>query len=128
MRMRDPDSFDVFYAGCVRRVTSHLYAIIGDLTEAEDAVQEAFARAWLRWGKISGYADPEGWVRTVSYRITVSAWRKRRNAAVAHRRYGPAADLPDLNPDSVCEMQPAPGARVPAGSTVVLYVVSQRRH
>ena len=81
--MRDPDSFDAFYAGSVRRVTSQLYALIGDRAEAEDAVQEAFARAWQRWGKISGYADPEGWVRTVSYRISVSSWRKRALMASA---------------------------------------------
>lgn len=99
--MRDPDSFDAFYAGSVRRVTSQLYALIGDRAEAEDAVQEAFARAWQRWGKISGYADPEGWVRTVSYRISVSSWRKRANSTTAHKRHGVAADVPDLRPDYV---------------------------
>jgi RNA polymerase sigma-70 factor (ECF subfamily) len=99
--MRDPESFDAFYAGSVRRVTSQLYALIGDKTEAEDAVQEAFARAWQRWGKISGYADPEGWVRTVSYRISVSSWRKRFNNARAHQRHGLAADVPGLSPDYV---------------------------
>jgi RNA polymerase sigma-70 factor, ECF subfamily len=101
MRMRDPESFDAFYAGCVRRVTSQLYALTGDWAEAEDAVQEAFARAWQRWGRISGYEDPEGWVRTVSYRIGVSSWRKRAMRAAAHRRQGPVDDLPELSPDYV---------------------------
>jgi RNA polymerase sigma-70 factor, ECF subfamily len=101
MRMRDPDSFDAFYAGSVQRVTSQLYALIGDRAEAEDAVQEAFARAWQRWGKISGYGDPEGWVRTVSYRISVSSWRKRANSAAAHKRHGVTLDVPDLSPDYV---------------------------
>lgn len=99
--MRDPDSFDAFYAGSVRRVTSQIYALIGDRTEAEDAVQEAFARAWQRWGKVSRYGDPEGWVRTVSYRISVSSWRKRANSAAAHRRQGIARDVPELSPDYV---------------------------
>jgi RNA polymerase sigma-70 factor, ECF subfamily len=99
--MRDPDSFDAFYAGSVRRVTSQLYALIGDRAEAEDAVQEAFARAWQRWRNVSGYRDPEGWVRTVSYRISVSSWRKRANSAAAHKRHGVVLDLPDLSPDYV---------------------------
>jgi RNA polymerase sigma-70 factor (ECF subfamily) len=64
MGMRDPESFDDFYAGSVGRVISQLYAMTGDRAEAEDVVQEAFTRAWQRWDKISGYADPEGWVRT----------------------------------------------------------------
>jgi RNA polymerase sigma-70 factor (ECF subfamily) len=70
--MRDPGEFDGFYAGTVRRVTSHLCMMTGDRAEAEDAVQEAYARAWQRWEKLSGYGDPEAWVRTVAYRITVS--------------------------------------------------------
>jgi RNA polymerase sigma-70 factor (ECF subfamily) len=99
--MRDSESFDAFYAGSVRRVTSQLYALIGDRAEAEDAVQEAFARAWQRWGKVSSYGDPEGWVRTVSYRISVSSWRKRANTAIAHRRLGAAAAIPGLSPDYI---------------------------
>jgi len=37
--MRDPSEFDAFYAGSVRRVTSHLYAMTGSRAEAEDLVQ-----------------------------------------------------------------------------------------
>ena len=41
--MRDPSSFNDFYAGCVQRVTGHVHAVTGNLGEAEDIVQEAFA-------------------------------------------------------------------------------------
>lgn len=44
--MRDAASFDDFYTGTVRRLTGQLHAMTGDRAEAEDAVQEAFARAW----------------------------------------------------------------------------------
>jgi len=40
----------------------------GSRAEAEDCVQEAYARAWQRWDKVSGYGDPEAWVRTVAVR------------------------------------------------------------
>jgi RNA polymerase sigma-70 factor, ECF subfamily len=71
--MRDPESFDDFYAGSVGRVISQLYAMTGDRAEAEDVVQEAYTRAWERWAKIARYADPESWVRTVAWRISVSS-------------------------------------------------------
>jgi RNA polymerase sigma-70 factor (ECF subfamily) len=119
--MRDQESFDAFYAGSVRRVTSQLYALIGDLAESEDAVQEAFARAWQRWSKISAYADPEGWVRTVSYRISVSSWRKRTNSAVAHRRHGHAADIPELSPDYVAVVTALRRINADQRRAIVLY-------
>jgi RNA polymerase sigma-70 factor (ECF subfamily) len=91
----------MFYAGTVRRVTSYLHTVTGSRAEAEDAAQEAYARAWQRWDKVSGYGDPEGWVRTVAYRITVSAWRKTVTRAAAHRRHGAPDDTPDLSTDYI---------------------------
>jgi RNA polymerase sigma-70 factor, ECF subfamily len=97
----DPGSFDEFYAATVRRLISQLHAMTGDLAEAEDSVQEAFARAWQRWGRVSGYADPEAWVRTVALRISVSSWRKALNRTSAQRRGGAGADLPGVSADYV---------------------------
>jgi RNA polymerase sigma-70 factor, ECF subfamily len=97
--VRSADDFDQFYAGTVRRVISYLHAVTGSRAEAEDAAQEAFARAWQRWDKVSGYADPEAWVRTVGYRVSVTAWRKSRTRAAAHRRHGAPEDEPGLSPD-----------------------------
>lgn len=64
--MRDPDDFDAFYTATARRVVGHVSAMTGDRAEAEDAVAGAYARAWERWGKVSRYEDPEGWVRSVA--------------------------------------------------------------
>jgi RNA polymerase sigma-70 factor, ECF subfamily len=97
--VRSADDFDQFYAGTVRRVTSYLHAVTGSRAEAEDAAQEAFARAWQRWDTVSGYGDPEAWVRTVGYRISVTAWRKAATRAAAHRRHGAPEDQPGLSPD-----------------------------
>lgn len=99
--MRDPESFDAFYAGTVRRVISQLHAMTGNRAEAEDVVQEAYARAWQRWDKVAGYGDPEGWVRTVAYRISVSSWRKSVSRGIAHRRHGATATAPEISPDYV---------------------------
>ena len=99
--MRDPATFDAFYSGSVRRVTGQVYAMTGSRAEAEDCVAEAYARAWQRWDKVSGYGDPEAWVRTVAYRVSVSAWRKAANMPVAHRRQWAPDDTRGQSPDYV---------------------------
>ena len=98
-RQREPacettSSFDAFYLGTRRRVTHQLYAMTGDLAEAQDVAQEAYARAWQRWSRVSTYDDPEAWVRTVGWRIAVSRWRKAKNALSAHRRSRGSGDRP----------------------------------
>jgi RNA polymerase sigma-70 factor (ECF subfamily) len=99
--VRDPDDFDAFYTGSVRRLTSQMYAMTGSRSEAEDLVQEAFARAWQNWRKVSCYDDPEAWVRTVAHRLRVSVWRKAVNRLAAHRRRGQDEDVPALGVDYV---------------------------
>jgi RNA polymerase sigma-70 factor, ECF subfamily len=75
------ESFDDFYRTTSRRVVHHVYAMTGDLTEAQDCVQEAYARAWQRWSRVGSLDDPEAWVRTVARRVAVSRWRRTRTAA-----------------------------------------------
>lgn len=88
--MTGDEGFEEFYRGTRHRVVTVLYALGGDLAEAQDAAQEAYVRAWQRWATISGYADAEAWVRTVGYRLLVNRWRKIRNGLSAYRRHGPA--------------------------------------
>jgi RNA polymerase sigma-70 factor, ECF subfamily len=80
MTGRRPESaatdFDAIYAATAPRLVGQLYLLIGDLSEAQDCVQEAFARAWLRWDSLTdGRGDPVGWVKTTAYRLAVSHWR-----------------------------------------------------
>lgn len=103
--MRETSDFDAFFASTSRRVVGQVFAMTGDLGEAEDAVQEAYARAWQRWSKISTYAEPEAWVRTVAFRISVSSWRKTRNRLAAHRRSDEGESAPGVNPDRLAVIQ-----------------------
>ncbi|WP_433388751.1 SigE family RNA polymerase sigma factor [Micromonospora sp. KLBMP9576] len=97
--MAADDGFEEFYRTTRHRVVTVLYALGGDPFEAQDAAQEAYARAWQRWRTVSGYGDPEAWVRTVGYRLLVNRWRKIRNGITAYRRHGPVAavDPPSEN-------------------------------
>ena len=70
--------FDQEYAGLVDQLT----LICGTRTIAEDAVQEAMVRCWIRWRRISRYDAPQAWVRLVAVRISArSSWRDRRLAS-----------------------------------------------
>lgn len=70
--------FDRFYRGARDRLVMQIAALTGDVAEAQDHVQEGFARAWARWDRVSRYEDPEGWVRRAAYHRAVSAWRRAR--------------------------------------------------
>ncbi|MFI8933300.1 SigE family RNA polymerase sigma factor [Streptomyces sp. NPDC053474] len=99
---RRAEEFDAFYAATAKRTVAVVYAMTGDLAEAEDAVQEAYVRAWQRWGKLTGEGDdPLPWVRTVAARLAISTWRRTRNRVRAQFRHGPQADVPELSADRV---------------------------
>lgn len=59
-------SFDMLFDSHYARLVRHLSVVAGGREVAEDAVQEAFAQAHVRWEEISGYDDPSGWVRRVA--------------------------------------------------------------
>jgi RNA polymerase sigma-70 factor (ECF subfamily) len=99
--MRDTGEFDAFYAGSSRRVLGHLYAMTGNRAEAEDAVAEAYARAWQRWPIVRNCDSPEAWVRRVASRIAVSAWRKAVNRIRAHHRDTLDHEVGGMSPDHV---------------------------
>lgn len=73
------EDFAAFYAASFQRLVGQLHAMTGNHAEAQDAVQEAFVRAWERRGKIDSDGAPEAWVRTTAWRIAVSRWRRARD-------------------------------------------------
>jgi len=99
--MRNAEEFDDFYAASSRRVLGQVYAMIGNHAEAEDAVAEAYLRAWDRWNRVRECDSPEGWVRRVAYRIAVSAWRKAVNRLRAHHRDATDDRIDSISPDHV---------------------------
>ncbi|GLZ62919.1 MULTISPECIES: sigma-70 family RNA polymerase sigma factor [Micromonospora] len=103
--MRDAEEFDALYAACAGRVVGHVYALTGNRAEAEDAVAEAFMRAWQRWRTVRETDSPEAWVRRVASRIAVSSWRKAFNRVRAHRRAAVDQSVPGLNEDHVALLQ-----------------------
>ena len=99
--MRDAGEFDAFYAASSRRVLGQIYAMTGNRAEAEDAVAEAFLKAWDRWDVVRDCDSPEAWVRRVASRTAVSSWRKTMNRLRAHHRDTVDQEIAGLSPDHV---------------------------
>jgi RNA polymerase sigma-70 factor (ECF subfamily) len=68
--------FDAFYRDTSRRLLRYAYGLTGDAGEAQDLVQEAYARAWQRRRRLAGYDDPEAWLRLVVNRLATDRWRR----------------------------------------------------
>ncbi|MFY1700438.1 SigE family RNA polymerase sigma factor [Micromonospora sp. WMMA1923] len=99
--MADVEGFDEFYRGSRQRLLGFVYALTGNLAEAQDAVQEAYIRAWQRWSTVSGYEDPEAWTRVVASRVAVSRWRSLRSRARAYLRHGAVESVAAPSTDTV---------------------------
>ncbi|GAA2478500.1 RNA polymerase sigma factor [Winogradskya humida] len=93
--------FDAFYLAWYGRITAQVYAYLGDRGDAEDVTQEAFVRAWQRWGDVSAYEDPVSWVRRVAWNLATSRLRRMTTAAKVMRRQPPPGVVPGMNPDHV---------------------------
>ncbi len=89
--------FDAFYRDTSRRLLRYAYGLTGDPAEAQDLVQEAYARAWQRWRRLTGYQDPEAWLRLVVNRLAFDRWRR---LAVRRHRAAAAAPPPPAPPPS----------------------------
>jgi RNA polymerase sigma-70 factor (ECF subfamily) len=70
--------FRVHYARLVRALT----LVCGSREAAADAVQEAFVKAHLHWGRIGRYDDPVGWIR----RIAINRLRDDHRRSVRKQR------------------------------------------
>lgn len=93
--------FEEFYAATSRTATAQVYAMTGNWHEAQDAVQEAYARALARWRQVSTYEDPLAWIRTVAYRVSVSRWRKAKRMIMVSPQDSDLGSVPGPMEDHV---------------------------
>ena len=93
------------------------YLLSGDRVLAEDAAQEAFARAFARWRRLGGEPWAAGWIMTTALNVVRRALRHR--APIADRPPG-AADL-----DALLDLRAAVRGLPPRQQTaVVLYYLA----
>jgi RNA polymerase sigma-70 factor (ECF subfamily) len=94
------DAFIELYHAHFRSLTLQLCAYTGDLGYAQDLAQEAFCRAFARWGTVSRYDDPVGWVRRVAWNLAASRRRHLRSARLFLLRQR-EQHMPGPGPDRV---------------------------
>jgi RNA polymerase sigma-70 factor, ECF subfamily len=92
--MHGDDDFEDFYQASYPRLVGQLTVMTGSLEDAEDAVQEAFARASTRWPRLRAYDAPEAWVRRVALNLATSGLRHARRQLAALARLGTASSEP----------------------------------
>ena len=97
----DGGEFTRFYAAAFPRLVGQLSAMTGNQAEAQDAVQEAFVRAWARRGTIDRSGSPEAWVRVTAWRIAASRWRRARDGVRLMRLAARPEPVAGPTPDRV---------------------------
>jgi RNA polymerase sigma-70 factor (ECF subfamily) len=76
---------------------TQLYGITGDLVEAEDAVQEAFARAVAAGGKWGQVLNKEAWLRTVALNVVRTRARRSKLFRLAAPRISTPVEAPGIS-------------------------------
>ncbi|GLH96007.1 SigE family RNA polymerase sigma factor [Phytohabitans aurantiacus] len=92
------------YRAHYRRLVGQLYALTRDLSEAQDVVQEAYARALARPARFLEVQDPEKWLRTVAMNAARTRYRRRwvlDRLLLAGRVHRPDETVPGMSPDRV---------------------------
>lgn len=98
------DAVRQVYEASYRRLVGQLFGVTGELAEAEDVVQEAFARAVARPRVFAGLTDPEAWLRTVAINVARNRYRRRwvfDRLFHAGRVWTPPESVPELTPDTL---------------------------
>jgi RNA polymerase sigma factor (sigma-70 family) len=98
------DSVRQAYEAYYQRLVGQVFGLIGDLAEAEDAVQEAFARVLVSPRSFVAADDSERWLRVVALNVARTRYRRRWrfDRLVRAGRVEPApAAVPGLSADRV---------------------------
>jgi RNA polymerase sigma-70 factor (sigma-E family) len=76
VRAEHDEAFSAFVAARSRHLLQAAHLLTGDRHRAEDLVQTALARAYLRWDRIVD-EDPEGYVRRTMVNAHIDWWRRK---------------------------------------------------
>ncbi len=118
-----PEEFTEFYAASFQRIVGQLYAMTGDHAEAQDAVQEAFVRAWAQRGKLDRHGSPEAWVRVTAWHLAASRWRRSRLGERLLRSRVPPQASQGPTPDRIAIIDALRRVPVEQRRALVLYYV-----
>jgi RNA polymerase sigma-70 factor (ECF subfamily) len=82
-------AFERFYVSEAKAVFTAVYLMCRDRQLAEDATQEAFARALERWNRLEPCSWAAGWVMTTALNVAKRTLRRRRSWPIAREAPNP---------------------------------------
>ncbi len=120
------DGLDVreIYEASYRRLVAQAYAVAGDRVEAEDAVQEAFARAVAAGDRFRRVDNPEAWLRTVALNVLRRRWRRSRLFTSVSPRVATAAEVPGVSADHLVLVEALRELPFQQRETIVLFYLA----
>jgi RNA polymerase sigma-70 factor, ECF subfamily len=92
-------SFAEFFEREHLRLGRAIFLLTGDHHEAEDLVQEALARAYERWDRVSQMGEPAGYV----YHIASNLHRRRSRTRLRQRTLVERRRVQDSDPGDVAD-------------------------
>jgi len=92
-------SYDDFFVAEYQGVVNLLRSMGVDEAAANDASQDAFIRAYARWGRLSSHASPEAWVRRVAINRSRDAFRSEARRSRREERAAPR-ELATASPEA----------------------------
>ncbi|WP_025272553.1 RNA polymerase sigma factor [Haloglycomyces albus] len=99
--MRTESDFIDLYEDHYSDLAGQVSAYLGDASEAQDMVQEAFLRAWQRWDRIGVYDQPLAWVRRVAWNLATNRHRRNQVARRFLLKQRDPEGVPAVNPDHI---------------------------
>jgi RNA polymerase sigma factor (sigma-70 family) len=125
-RVTKEDHVREVYDASYRRLVVQLFALTGDLADAEDSVQEAFVKALSLGRAFAALDNREAWLRTVALNHVRNRWR---HAEVARRLRtkvpGPTPEV-EVGPEHVALVEALARLDPPHRTAVVLFYLADR--
>jgi RNA polymerase sigma-70 factor (ECF subfamily) len=100
-RSQDRESeFEQFFIAQYDSIAQSVAFVCGDAERAKDATQEAFIKAYARWGKVRRYDNVGAWVRRIAINASRDAHRSEVRRSRREERAAPPQSEWDADPDT----------------------------
>lgn len=108
MTAPDDTEFSEFFRREFERLVRTMYLVLHDQQSAEDVAQDAFGQLYLNWVKVSGYDNPQAWLRRIAIRMAVRVARREESRRALTRGQSPRSLPPERDLDLAAALRALP--------------------